>query len=132
MWRMSCVQETGGGKMWTVSKEFRFEAAHSLPNLPETHKCHHLHGHSYTVRIHCSGHLVPDKSWVVDYADIKELTQPLIESLDHKNINDVILIATTAENISFWFYRKLFEKLPVSQVDVEETPGTCCSYRPEH
>lgn len=117
------------GSMWTVSKEFHFDAAHSLPHLPETHKCHHLHGHTYKVVVHCSGDLIPDKSWVVDYADIKSVVQPLVDVLDHKNLNDVLNVHTTAENIAFWFYWNLREKLAcLSKVDVHETTGTCCSF----
>jgi|SRR6185369_7741023 len=116
---------------WTVSKEFNFDAAHSLPHLPPSHKCHHLHGHTYLVRIHCYGDLVSDKGWVIDYADISAAVQPLIAQLDHKDLNDVMGIPiTTAENIAFWFYMKLRKTLPVSQVDVHETTGTCCTYRP--
>ena len=28
-----------------IWKEFTFEAAHLLPNVPEGHKCRRLHGH---------------------------------------------------------------------------------------
>ncbi len=113
---------------WSVSKEFHFDAAHSLPHLPPEHKCHHMHGHTYTVRIHCSGDLIADKSWVVDYADIKSAVQPLVDQLDHKNLNDVLGMPTTAENIAFWFHWRLRKLLPLSKVDVHETTGTCCSY----
>jgi len=116
--------------MWTVTKEFNFDAAHSLPHLPATHKCHHLHGHTYKVRIHCSGDLMPEFSWVIDYADIKAAVQPLVDSLDHKNINDILNTHTTAENIAFWFWWNLRDRIPVAQVDVHETTGTCCTYRP--
>ncbi len=116
--------------MWTVSKEFHFDAAHSLPHLPATHKCHHLHGHSYRVVVHCSGYLTPDNSWVIDYADIKAAVQPLVDMLDHKDINEVLLIHTTAENIAYWFWTKLNKAIPVFRVDVHETHDTCCSYTP--
>jgi len=116
--------------MWTVSKEFTFDAAHSLPHLPETHKCHRMHGHTYTVRIHCSGDLDPAMGWVVDYAQIKAVMQPLINQIDHQNLNEVIGVQTTAENIAFWFYIRTRASLPVSRVDVHETTGTCCSYTP--
>ena len=29
------------------AEQFRFEAAHFLPNVPEGHKCARLHGHSF-------------------------------------------------------------------------------------
>ena len=32
-----------------IFKEFTFEAAHRLPNVPPGHKCARLHGHSYNV-----------------------------------------------------------------------------------
>ncbi len=115
---------------WTVSKSFHFDAAHSLPHLPESHKCHHPHGHSYKVVVYCSGDLDSEKSWVIDYADIKSAVQPLVDLLDHKNLNDVILMHTTAENIAFWFWTKLHKVIPVSRVDVHETHDTCCTYAP--
>ncbi|NNL10351.1 MAG: 6-carboxytetrahydropterin synthase QueD, partial [Pseudomonadales bacterium] len=35
--------------MIRLYKEFGFEAAHRLPNVPEGHKCQRLHGHSFKV-----------------------------------------------------------------------------------
>lgn len=116
--------------MWKVTKQFRFEAAHSLPHLPATHKCHHLHGHSYAVSIECSGDLMPDKSWVIDYADIAAVMDPIISALDHKNVNDVINIASTAENLAYWIWTRIHEKIPVTAVHVFETPTTCATYLP--
>jgi len=36
-------------------KTFRFDAAHTLPCVPEGHKCSRMHGHSYRVDIHVVG-----------------------------------------------------------------------------
>jgi len=115
--------------MWTISKEFRFEAAHSLEHLPETHKCHYLHGHSYKLTVYCRGDLT--NQWVIDYADISDAVLPWVQQLDHKNLNDIIMCATTAENICYWLWRRLLPKLPLLyRIDINETPGTCCSYCP--
>ena len=38
-----------------IFKEFTFEAAHRLPNVPDGHKCGRLHGHSFRVALHVSG-----------------------------------------------------------------------------
>ena len=117
--------------MWTVTKEFSFEAAHSLPHLPESHKCHRTHGHSYRVVVVCKGDLIPDFSWVVDYADIAAATQPIIDSLDHRNINDILGMHTTAENLAYWFYRKLMKELPsLHAIHVMETANTNVIYCP--
>lgn len=35
----------------SICRTYRFEAAHHLPMLPETHKCHRLHGHNYKVEM---------------------------------------------------------------------------------
>ena len=116
--------------MWTVSKEFRFEAAHSLPHLPDGHKCKNVHGHSYKVVVVCTGDLKPNMSWVVDYAEIKASTQPLIDQLDHQNLNDILNTHTTAENLAFWFWSRLESALPLHSVEVWETPTTCCTFQP--
>ena len=31
--------------------EFRFEAAHKLPRVPQGHKCARLHGHSFKIEV---------------------------------------------------------------------------------
>lgn len=119
--------------MHTVSKDFRFEAGHSLnPRLlGPTHKCCRPHGHSYRVRIFCVAHDLDFRGFVVDYAEIAAAVQPLIDKLDHQFLNDVLPFHTTAENLAQWFHEELIEKLPtLAQVNLYETPTTCCSYIP--
>ena len=41
-----------------IFKEFTFEAAHKLPNVPEGHKCGRLHGHSFVVRLYITGNVI--------------------------------------------------------------------------
>jgi 6-pyruvoyltetrahydropterin/6-carboxytetrahydropterin synthase len=38
-----------------IFKEFIFEAAHRLPNVPVGHKCSRLHGHSWRGAIYVKG-----------------------------------------------------------------------------
>lgn len=106
---------------YEITKSFRFEAAHSLPHLPASHKCHHLHGHSYEVIVGVAG--MPHPHWVRDYADISAAVQPLVDELDHKNLNEVLEVPTTAEHLADWFWAKLFLKLPdISRIEIRETP----------
>ena len=114
---------------FTVSKQFSFEAAHSLPHLPEGHKCRNIHGHSYVVEVFCTGPL-DARGFVVDYAEISAAMKPIVEKLDHRNLNDVLPCLTTAENVGQWIMLQLDQsgKLPaqiVSRVDVYETARTC-------
>ncbi|MCB0565184.1 MAG: 6-carboxytetrahydropterin synthase, partial [Phaeodactylibacter sp.] len=52
----------------TIFKEFTFDAAHYLPNVPEDHKCRRMHGHTYRVRLYIKGPLDPKLGWVMDFA----------------------------------------------------------------
>ena len=108
---------------FTVSKRFSFEAAHSLPHLPEGHKCRNLHGHSYVVEIHCEGPL-DSRGFVVDYAEISAAMAPILARLDHHNIDEILPCYTTAENLGAWIMEQLAAINPC-RVDVHETAKTC-------
>ena len=115
--------------MFTISKEFHFDSAHSLPHLPADHKCHRLHGHTYKLVVHVRGDL--KEQWVQDYAEIKAAVDPIVLQLDHKNLNDALAIPTTAENLCYWIWTRLEPLLPLlHRVDIHETTGTCCSFCP--
>lgn len=109
---------------YEITKQFHFEAAHSLPHLPEGHKCRCLHGHSYGLTVGVSG-FVGALGWVQDYADISAAVAPIIAELDHRNLNDVIPYATTAENLAQWIASKLEASLPLlSRIEIQETPSS--------
>jgi len=104
----------------SVSKRFTMDCAHSLPHLPVGHKCRELHGHTYGVILHCSGEL--DGEWLVDYADIASAWNVLFKKLDHKNLNDILPCATTAENLAIWIASQIKPSLPLlSRVEIQET-----------
>ena len=46
-------------------KEFKLEAAHRLPNVPEGHQCSRLHGHSFRVALHVAGPVDESMGWVM-------------------------------------------------------------------
>ena len=50
-----------------IYKEFTFEAAHRLPNVPEGHKCARLHGHSFRVVVYVAGPVQEPIGWVMDF-----------------------------------------------------------------
>ena len=114
-----------------ISKTFRIEAAHRLPNVPAGHKCSRLHGHSFAIAIHVSGPLDPDLGWVMDYADLKAAFAPLFERLDHNYLNEIPgLENPTSENLARWVWSELKPRLPLlDRVVVHETCTSACSYR---
>ena len=116
-----------------IWKDFTFEAAHKLPNLPGEHKCARLHGHSYQVRIYAEGDLDPQLEWVVDFADIKQAFDPILEQLDHYYLNDIEgLENPTSEVLVRWIWQRLNPRLPnLSKIQVAESCTCGVVYRGE-
>lgn len=113
-----------------ISKEFRFEAAHSLPHLPRNHKCSRPHGHSYKIEVVCRGEVDADWGWLIDYAEITKIVKPFIEALDHRDLNQVLPGKTTAEELAIWLFRGIDKRLVcLYEVRVYETATTCVTYR---
>jgi 6-pyruvoyltetrahydropterin/6-carboxytetrahydropterin synthase len=116
-----------------IYREFTFEAAHRLPNVPEGHKCARLHGHSYLAAVHVSGPVGEDTGWVQDFGDIKAAFKPLDEQLDHHYLNEVPgLENPTSEVLAKWIWDRLITDLPnLTEVRVRETCTSGCIYRGE-
>lgn len=111
-------------------KELRFEAAHRLPRVPTTHKCHRLHGHSFRIELVVQGEVDEETGWFIDYAVIDELWQPIYDQIDHNYLNEVAgLENPTSENLARWLWQRLNPKLPsLTQVTVHETCDARCEY----
>ncbi len=114
-----------------IFKEFSFEAAHRLPNVPSDHKCFRLHGHSFTLRISVEGEVGTDSGWVMDFCDISSAFKPIRKQLDHHYLNEIKgLENPTSENIARWVWEKLHPALPqLSEVEIRETCTSGCSYQ---
>lgn len=115
-------------------KTFRFDAAHNLSCAPEGHKCRNLHGHGYRVDVHVAGEVNPQTGWVMDFADLKRVVQPLIDSLDHQNLNDIPgLENSTSELLAKFLWDNIAPNLPgpssLQAVVVWESDTSRCIYR---
>lgn len=138
--------------MFTIAKEFQFDACHLLDG--HNKKCHNLHGHTYRLFVEVSGHLINEgssESMVLDFSDLKTLVkQHIIDKFDHAYLYDQtntnecrianVLIEmdrkvfafnhrTTAEELSRYIFNTLAEFLPISMVKLWETPTSYCEYR---
>src|SRR5262245_29794192 len=116
-----------------IFKEFSFEAAHRLPDVPAGHKCARLHGHSFRVAIHVRGPVDGTAGWVMDFADLKAAFEPIHRKLDHQYLNDIPGLSNpTSENIARWIWRALRQTVPqVCKVVVFETCSAGCIYQGE-
>jgi 6-pyruvoyltetrahydropterin/6-carboxytetrahydropterin synthase len=94
-----------------VTKIFHFESAHHLPG--HSGKCAHLHGHSYRLEVTVRGPIkdVPgasDHGMVMDFGDLSHIVKnSVIERLDHRDLNEVTGLHTTAENLVHWIWNEL-------------------------
>jgi len=106
-----------------ISKKFRFEAAHHLPNDAKGHKCGRLHGHSFVVQITLCGPIDRNLGWIMDLNDVAKAFEPLMEQLDHNYLNEIKgLENPTSEILAQWIYDKIqIDKKLLYSVCVEET-----------
>lgn len=105
-----------------VFKEFKFCASHYLDI--NGHKCSQLHGHNYKLKIEITGR-PNNNGMIIDFADIKKQVNPIIKTLDHQNLNEVlkdIVPTTTSEDLCLFFYSALKDKIPrISKIEIRET-----------
>ncbi len=95
-----------------ISKEYRFEASHILPN--HDGKCARLHGHSYRVVVEVVGDIndhknTSEEGMIIDYAVLNRLVKPIISEMDHRHLidyreNDVISGRCIEPGFDDWFY----------------------------
>jgi 6-pyruvoyltetrahydropterin/6-carboxytetrahydropterin synthase len=98
-------------KVATITKVFRFEAAHHLPG--HHGKCARPHGHSYRLEVTIRGPIKnapgeSDHGMVMDFGDLSQLVKnSVIEPLDHQDLNTITEIHTTAEHLVHWIWDEL-------------------------
>lgn len=114
-----------------IFREFGFEAAHLLPEVPPGHKCARLHGHSFRVAVHVEGDVGDESGWVCDFADLAAAFAPVHDLLDHRYLNEVEgLENPTSERLAEWIWARLATALPgLSSIVVRETCTSGCVYR---
>lgn len=113
-----------------ITQAFTFEAAHWLPQVPPTHRCHNMHGHSYRVEIRLEGPVDPGTGFVIDFFDVERVFAPLLFQLDHHCLNDIEGLSNpTAENIAIWIWARVKPVLSLTAaVVVYETPNCWAEY----
>ena len=117
------VLGTLGREMRTsVTKSFRFEAAHQLPWHPG--KCKELHGHSYRLDVTVEGPLDAN-GVVVDFDELAaRVNAEVVERYDHTFLNDLI-DNPTAELIAADAWKRLeVAGVAITRVVVWETPDS--------
>ncbi|MBF5079765.1 6-carboxytetrahydropterin synthase QueD [Paracoccus sp. NBH48] len=117
--------------MFRISKEFHFSASHRLDHLAPDHQCARLHGHNYIVVVELAAPDLNADGFVRDYHELAALKAYVDGTFDHRHLNDVLDVPSTAENLARHFFdwcRALWPE--TSAVKVSETPKTWAEYRP--
>ena len=112
-------------------KDYRFEAAHRLPRLPDGHKCKRLHGHSFRFEVLLCGEVDPETGFLIDFWEVDRAVAPLLDRLDHHYLNEIEgLENPTSEVLAAWIFRALWAALPLLEaVTVSETCDARVVYR---
>ena len=116
-----------------IFKKFSFDSAHFLPNVPDGHKCKNIHGHTYHLTVFIEGGLEGELAWVMDFADIKKVINPIIKSVDHKLLNEIEgLENPTCEVIAIWLWDQIKPQIPgLKKIQLDETPTSGAIYTGE-
>ena len=111
-------------------RQFTFDSAHFLPNVPEGHKCKEIHGHTYRLVIYLEDDIKKPEGWVMDFAVVKQVVHPIIEMLDHKLMNNIQgLENPTCELIAVWLWNKIKPALSIlKKIELHETPTSGVIY----
>ena len=138
--------------MYGLQTEAAFDSAHFLTDYYG--KCENLHGHRWRVEVtlfqdelQTEGTM---RDMVLDFGVFKKAVREAAEELDHVFLVEegslspetiaalegegftlkILPFRTTAENLARWFFDKLTAQgLPVSVVEVDETPNNRAFYR---
>lgn len=117
--------------MYRIAKEFHFSASHQLAHLPAEHPCARLHGHNYRVQVELGAAELNADGFVRDYQELAALKAYIDERFDHRHLNEVLELPSTAEQLARHFYEWSRARWSeVTAVRVSETPNSWAEYRP--
>ncbi len=117
--------------MFELSKQFRFDAAHTLDRAIDAEPSRRIHGHSYRAEIVVRGEPDPATGMIVDLGLFERALHGARDGLDHRLLDEVPHLGpATMENLAAWIWR---EVAPVcaglARVSVfRDSSGDTCSY----
>lgn len=117
--------------MFELSKQFRFEAAHTLHRTVDAEPSRRIHGHSYRAEVTLRGPRDPETGMVMDLGLFRRALEGVRDGLDHRFLDDVPdLGPPTLESLSAWIWQKLETDCPnLAKVTVyRDSEGDTCSY----
>ena len=117
--------------MYELSKQFRFDAAHTLDRDVETESSRRIHGHSYRAEVTLRGKPDPETGMLMDVGVLDRELQNVRDALDHRFLDEINdLGPATMENLCKWIWVRLKPNMPaLSKVSVfRDSNSDACSY----
>ena len=117
--------------MFELTKQFRFEAAHTLQRAIGTEGSRRVHGHSYRADVTVRGLPDKDSGMIVDLGLFDLSLQKVRDRLDHHFLDEVAdLGPATLENLSAWIWNALTADgiTPARVVVARDSAGESCRY----
>ncbi|MFZ7127029.1 MAG: 6-carboxytetrahydropterin synthase QueD [Desulfobacterales bacterium] len=106
--------------MYELKVTTRFAAAHRLTMVGE--KCENLHGHNWKVEVHVRGEKLDEGGVLVDFGVVKRHVRDLMETLDHKYLNETSAFGNgrppSSENIATYIAVELQNRMEIPGVRV--------------
>lgn len=120
--------------MYRLTIQTSFAAAHNL--LQYQGDCENLHGHNWKVDVTVAARELDKSGLGIDFKILKAETRRLLETLDHKYLNDLPMfkgLSPSSENIARYLFEELGrtlnnENVTVTLVNVWESDFACASY----
>lgn len=117
--------------MHELSKQFRFEAAHTLQRSIDAEPSRRIHGHSYRAEVVLRGEPDAATGMLIDLGHFAQRIGEVREALDHRFLDEIKdLGPATLENLSSWIWRRLEgDCAGLARVSVyRDSEGDTCSY----
>ena len=124
--------------MFEVMIERNFSSAHQLRGYKG--KCENLHGHNYKIEIYARGRELDNIGLLVDFVELKEAADEVVQYLDHRNINELSPfdeeLNPSAENLARYILERIAsrvgdERVQIYKVRCFETPTSVATYQVE-
>ncbi len=123
--------------MYELKVTTRFSAAHQLKMVGE--KCENLHGHNWKIDVYVRGNQLDNGGVLMDFGIVKRHVRELMETLDHKFLNELDTFSNgtppSSENIARYVAGELQKRIDtpsisVSRVTAWESDDAAASFIP--
>ncbi len=114
-----------------LSKQFRFDSAHTLNREIQTDSSRRIHGHSYRAEVVIRGTPHAPSGMIMDLGAFERALTETRDSLDHRFLDEINdLGPATMENLTSWIWGRLSPALPgLTRVTVyRDSAGESCTY----